>query len=319
MYRLIMTCRNWCFDHGWLEQRRAPLPVISVGNLAVGGTGKTPMVEWLIEALQSMGQRPAVISRGYGRHTHGPLAASPESTASDIGDEPYQIFHKYGNRVPVIVSEDRRKALPLVPEDTTTLVLDDAYQHRYLQRDCNILLTTWQRPYTRDHILPWGRLRESRQGARRADIIVVTKCPADLREQDAEALRTELTLSPDQHLFFATIDYAPLPSSVTSQGEANLVTGIANPEPLIRHLTQQGISIRQHLGFPDHHRFTESDISAIQALPANIPTLTTEKDAARLEGLSPHTLHNKPIPLPIQMRILFNQNDNLINIISRLC
>lgn len=321
MYGLLMTLRNWCFNHGWLEQRKADVPVISVGNLAVGGTGKTPMVEFLLRQLQSRGQHPAVVSRGYGRRTRGPLVANASSTADDIGDEPLQIYRKFGSattadasRVPVIVSEDRRKALPLLAQeapDCDVLLLDDAYQHRYVQRDCNILLTDYHRLYTRDRVLPWGRLREPRRGAQRADIVVVTKCPATLTPQEAEAIRTELALCPAQQLFFATIGYGPLPPELIApvggpQIEVNLLTGIANPGPLLDHLASQGVHIQQHLCYGDHHRFSESERENIKRLASTTFLLTTEKDAARLPDVP-------VMPIPIETRILFDQTDALLS------
>ena len=335
--------RNFLFDHGFLEQRKAPCPVISVGNLAMGGTGKTPMVEHLINITRAAGLFPVVISRGYRRRTRGPLPATPISTASDIGDEPLQIYRKYQGLVPVIVSEDRRKALPYLPEapegQRMVILLDDAFQHRYLQRDCNILLTAYHRLYTRDHVLPFGRLRESRKGARRADVIIVTKCPADLSSEEAEAIRKELSTasglckrpiedtSPSligegwqsaegsfdgvrPPIFFSAIEYAELPPEVKTAGHTSLITGIAHPEPLLEHLAAQGIKVIKHLRYPDHHRFSAADLATIRKL--QLPALTTEKDAARLPDIP------EIYALPIQTKILFNQSDNLNNIILNL-
>ena len=367
--------RTFLFDHGYLEQRKAPCPVISVGNLAMGGTGKTPMVEHLIDMTREAGLFPVVISRGYRRRTRGPLPATPISTVYDIGDEPLQIYHKYQGLIPVIVSEDRRKALPYLPEapegQPMVIILDDAFQHRYLQRDCNILLTTYSRLYTRDHVFPFGRLRESRKGARRADIIIVTKCPADLSTEEAETIRKELSTAsglckrpiedtspslahrtnpfprasgpfPQQGrggeagerpgevaepergqegwqsaegsfdgvrppIFFSAIEYAELPPEVKTAGHTSLITGIAHPEPLLEHLTEQGIKVIKHLRYPDHHRFSNADLATIRKLQQ--PVLTTEKDAARLPNIP------EIYALPIQTKILFNQSDNLNNII----
>lgn len=282
-----MRLRNWCFDHGWLEQRKAEWPVVSVGNLAVGGTGKTPMVELIVEQLRQRGHNPVVVSRGYGRRTKGPLLATAESTADDIGDEPLQIFRHLA--CPVIVSEDRRKALPLIrqwnkahPEaPITVIVLDDAYQHRYLQRDCNILLTDYHRLYTRDHVLPFGRLREPACGAKRADVIVVTKCPPHLTAAEAQSIRRELQAEARQQVVFASISYAELP---TFDEPPVLLTGIANPAPIREHLQSQGIKIARHLQYADHHRFSANDLAEIRAIQA--PIITTAKDATRLPQLS---------------------------------
>lgn len=291
MYSLLMTLRNWYFDHGWLEQRHANMPVVSVGNLAVGGTGKTPMVELIVEELRKRGHQPAVVSRGYGRRTRGPIMASPSSTANELGDEPLQIYRKM--QCPVVVSEDRRKALPLIDQwnaehtesPITILVLDDAYQHRYLWRDYNILLTDYHSLYTRDRVLPLGRLREAQRGAQRAHCVVVTKCPADLSEAEQSDIRKELNLNEKQELHFASIAYEPLPNEVTEATEGvTLVTGIANPKPLLEHLEQQGIHIKQHLAYPDHHRFSADEIEHIAQTKGIV--LTTEKDSVRLPQLS---------------------------------
>lgn len=316
MYRLIMSCRNWCFEHGLLQQQVAPYPVISVGNLSVGGTGKTPMTEWLIRQLLAQHFSPIVISRGYGRKTRGPLLAHNHSTADIIGDEPLQIYRKFAGSVPVIVSEDRRKALPLIamtPElrqkERIVLLLDDAYQHRYLQRDCNILLTPYRRPYTRDHVLPWGRLREGRSGAHRADIIVVTKCPLDLSPLQAEALRLELAPLPHQQVFFSAIGYEDIPEGIRQAPAVTLLTGIADPSPLIEHLQQNGVTIDRHLRYADHHRFTPAEFQRIEESPT--PVITTEKDYARLQPQA--HIH----PIGIHPIILFNQQDILTNTIIR--
>lgn len=316
MYRLIMSCRNWCFEHGLLQQQVAPYPVISVGNLSVGGTGKTPMTEWLIRQLLAQHFSPIVISRGYGRKTRGPLLAHSHSTADMIGDEPLQIYRKFAGSVPVIVSEDRRKALPLIamtPElrqkERIVLLLDDAYQHRYLQRDCNILLTPYRRPYTRDHVLPWGRLRESRKGAHRADIIVVTKCPRNLSPQQAETLQRKLAPLAHQQVFFSTIGYEDIPEEIRHESAVTLLTGIADPSPLVEHLQQNGVTIDRHLRYADHHRFTPAERQQIEESPT--PVITTEKDYARLKPQA--HIH----PIGIHPVILFNQQDILTNTIIR--
>lgn len=308
MYGQVMWLRNKCFDLGWLEQRRMPFPVVSVGNLAVGGTGKTPMVELLVRGLRQRGWYPVVVSRGYGRATHGPLLAESHHTARDIGDEPMQIYRKL--QCPVIVSEDRRKAQPLVEQACASshlkpiVILDDAYQHRYVHRDCNILLTDYGRRYTTDHVLPWGRLRELRVGARRAHIIVVTKCPPTLSETEADAIRAELSPTPGQMVFFSCVDYDAVPRVP----RAMLLTGIANPRPLVEKLKAEGVELTRHMCFPDHHSFTQKELDAISRVSE--PIITTEKDAVRL----PASL--SLLPIGIRSKMLFQSEELYLNTIQ---
>lgn len=305
MYSLIMRLRNWCFDHGWLKQQDVGMPVICVGNLAMGGTGKTPMVELFVDELRRRGHKPAVVSRGYGRKTRGALLVTPESTAEEVGDEPLQICRR--KNCPVVVAEKRIEALPVVrkwnrenPESAITIiVLDDAYQHRYIKRDYNILLTDYSRLYTRDKVIPWGRLREPISGAKRADAIVVTKCPETLSRSEADTIRRELQALPHQRVSFATIDYESLPPLAEP---AVLITGIANPQPIIRHLRSQGIEIAQHLKFADHHRFSSNELQEFARISA--PIITTAKDAARLPAnLSLNILN-------IRTKILYTYAEN---------
>lgn len=278
-----MCLRNWCFERGLLNQQKVDLPVISVGNLAVGGTGKTPMVELIIEELRARGYNPAVVSRGYGRKTSGPIMVAPSSTAIEVGDEPLQIYHHMG--CPVFVAEKRLEAVPLIEKwnaqhtviPINVIVLDDAFQHRYIKRDFNILLTDYHRLYTRDRVLPWGRLRESRTGAKRADIIVVTKCPPCLSRDEAFAIRKELNPLAHQQVVFCTIAYRPLPEFKESPV---LITGIANPQPILDHLRDSGIKISEHLRFPDHHIFSLDELKKIKAI--SVPIITTAKDAVRI-------------------------------------
>lgn len=287
VYDFLMYLRNWCFDHGLLKQQKVELPVISVGNLSMGGTGKTPMVELIVEELRSRGHRPCVVSRGYGRKTKGPLMATPASTSADIGDEPFQMYRSLN--CPVIVAEKRLKAIPLIKawnlqntnDAITCIVLDDAYQHRFIRRDCNILLTDYHRLFTRDRVLPWGSLREPRCGAGRADIIIVTKCPENLSKSESDRIIKEIGPELHQQVYFATIAYDELPDTITKAHEGvTLITGIANPQPILEYLQEQGIKIKSHYCFSDHHTFSCKEIEQFRSIDGKI--LTTAKDAARL-------------------------------------
>lgn len=320
LYAAAMQVRNALFDCGLLASRSYPLPVVGVGNLAVGGTGKTPHTEYLVRLLRDR-LHVAVLSRGYGRRTKGFRLADDGTTAAGIGDEPAQIHRKFPD-VTVCVDErrchgiDRLRGLLREP---FCVLLDDAFQHRHVRPGLQILLTDYSRPYTRDHVMPEGRLRERAAGARRADIIVVTKCPPDLARDEAESLRHELCPTERQRVFFSCMAYgAPrpvfpeAPAEMPRTPEMLVVTGIARPAPLLRHLGKGGARLR-HMAFADHHSFGRADIDRINAYFDTAPDtqpvgLTTEKDAERLRGaaqlLSP-AAHHGLYAVPIEVRFLF--------------
>ena len=299
LWGLIVWLRGKLFDWGWLPSRSFPLPVICVGNLAVGGTGKTPHVEHILRLLHAHGYRVAMLSRGYGRKTKGYVLAGDNHTAEDIGDEPLQIRRNCPFAT-VAVCERRvegiGRLLQLTPAPQV-VVLDDAYQHRYVRAGFNVLLTAASRLYTDDHLLPWGRLREPAGAARRAQAIVVTKCPADYRPA--------LKVLPGQALFYSRICYGTLQSWKAPQSayqnaasadtaplfagqKVLLVTGIAHPEPLIRHVEACGAASVDALSFPDHHAFSRRDAELINSRygqSAATCVLTTQKDATRLQAI----------------------------------
>src|SRR5579872_18276 len=240
VYALIITVRNWAFDRKILSSAAFNLPVIGVGNLAVGGTGKSPMVELLIRTLKDH-YEIAVLSRGYKRKTRGYALAGPQSTALDIGDEPMQFHSKFPD-VAVAVGEERIVAIPQLLHDrpdTRVILLDDAFQHRTVRAGLNILLTDYSNLFTRDWWLPSGDLRDALSSYRRADIIVVTKCPEDLAEDNRRSIANEIGPRPHQELFFSSIRYGT-PYHITRRTETRiddsvevlLITGIANPAPL---------------------------------------------------------------------------------------
>lgn len=318
LYDAITRLRNWCFDHGILPQRQFPLPIVGVGNLAVGGTGKTPHTELLVAHLLSQQLRVGVLSRGYGRQTQGFRWVTPDSTASEVGDEPLQMRTRFAStRVDFAVCENRVRGIYLMTAaaDYDIIVLDDAFQHRYVRPRCNILLTTFDRLYIDDHLLPYGRLRERSTGAQRAQIIIVTKCPADLTPQKRKTIEKRLgkTGTP---VFFTTIQYAPLPTIE----KALLVTGIAHPTPLRKHLQDLGISF-EHLTFPDHHNFTPADRQKIIAQAETMPCLlTTQKDAVRLAELHlPAHINQKVVTINITPKFLFDAEENFFKSLHSLC
>lgn len=302
LYAGVAAVRNWLYDRGTWPSTGAAVPLINVGNLRVGGTGKTPHVAWVVEQLLDLGQQPAILSRGYGRATKGFRRATAADTAATIGDEPWQHFHGFQGRVPVVVDEDRRHGLAelaqLVPE-ISAVVLDDAYQHRRVRPDLNILLTEQARPFWQDHVLPAGRLRESRTGARRADVIIVTKCPPDLPEAERQRLEQQVRryARPRALVLFSGYEYGALQPVFGAESQLPgpgapvvLLTGIAQPEPLRTELLRRGYQVVQHHSFADHHAFTAAELQRIGAgLPAGATILTTEKDAARLREPAVHT------------------------------
>ena len=295
IFGLVATLRGKCFDWGILKERSFPIPLICVGNLAVGGTGKTPHVELILRLLHQHGYAVGMLSRGYGRKTRGFLLAEDHHTARDIGDEPYQVKCNCPYAT-VAVCEKRvigvEKLMQLRPE-LDVIVLDDAFQHRYVKPGLNILLTDANRLYVNDHFLPWGRLREGAKAARRAQVVVVTKCDG--------IRRPPLQVENAQQLYYSHIAYAPLQPFVSFAVEENssapavvagrnvmLITGIANPKPLQMHLIGIGASHVKVLAFPDHHVFTETDINRMNQTFASLPdalAITTQKDATRLSLL----------------------------------
>lgn len=319
IYWLIIGVRNFLYDKGVLKTSSFGLPMICVGNLSVGGTGKSPMVEYLIRQL-SPEFRLATLSRGYKRKTRGYALANENTTALEIGDEPMQFHLKFPD-VPVAVGEDRIEAVAQLLQDrpaTELIILDDALQHRAIRAGLNILLTDYSNLYTRDFYLPTGDLRDLKSSARRAHAVVVTKCPPDISEERREKIRRELNLKAGQELFFACMDYAQpyhILSSETRElspyDEVLLVTGIANPRPLQQYL-EEVCGSYQLQAFSDHHIFTIDDLRDIKKRFQSMASgsgliLTTEKDAVRLIKFK-NELAGLPLyVIPVQHQILFGE------------
>lgn len=292
LYGVVMRLRNALFDLGVLRQREFDLTVVSVGNLTVGGTGKTPMVEYLLGKV-GRHRRVAMLSRGYGRKTKGFVVASEGVSAREIGDEPMQIWLKFP-RVAVAVDADRVRGIDRLRhliEGLDVVILDDAYQHRYVKPTWSVLLMDYGRKIYEDHLLPWGDLRESARGVERAHAVVVTKCPRAISSAERDEVRRRLRLRDDQALFFATIEN-DAPHAVFDfaregdRGPVVLVTGIGNPKPLEDHLKGRYGDDLRVMRFDDHHDFTDEDLDCMarEAESARM-MLTTEKDACRLRGL----------------------------------
>ena len=308
LYGLFMAVRNILFDLGILPSKSFPKPVISVGNLSFGGTGKTPQIEYLVRLL--IPRMPvATLSRGYGRKSSGYIEASRRSNAKYIGDEPLQMLKKFEG-LRVAVDEKRSRGVQRLFDrhpDLGVVLLDDAFQHRYVKPGLSILLTDYHKPYSEDHVLPSGTLREFPSGARRADIVVVTKTPKIFSPITRRRIIEELNLHSRQHIFFSYIHYGdPVPvfdQALTFPAKVInilLVTGIANDGPLREHLERQ-CSELVPMRYGDHHRYTVRDAEAIVKKFNDLPTqkkvlVTTEKDAMRLKtpALIPY-LKNLPL------------------------
>lgn len=325
VYGTVVYIRNKMFDKHILEQVEFDIPVVSVGNLTVGGTGKTPHVEHLVRSLEAH-YNIAIVSRGYKRTTRGYVLANAKSTPDTIGDEPYQMYQKFGSFVKVAVCEKRTEAIKNLRKEfpeINLVILDDAFQHRYIKPKVSILLMDYNRPIHSDHLLPLGRLRESDHGMERADIIIVTKCPAQLTPIDMRLLFKELAIRPFQKLFFSRYNYqslrpvfpddSPYRASLDSLSEDDrvlLLTGIAHPRYFVRHFKQFPFK-KKVCHFPDHHKFTRSDIDRISGIFDDMKgkrkiIITTEKDAVRLSNNPYYPQHLKAVTyfLPIEVDIL---------------
>lgn len=338
IYGLGVWIRNLLFDTGMIKSRTFDVPVISVGNITVGGSGKTPHVEYLIRLLHDK-TKVAVLSRGYKRKSKGYRLAGPNTTMKEIGDEPYQMLQKFKD-IHIAVNANRCKGIETLmqsPEtkDTGLVLLDDAYQHRYVKPGLNILLVDYHRLIIYDKLLPAGRLREPKEGKNRADIVIITKCPKDLKPMSFRVLRRAMALYPWQQLYFTTIeheDLVPLFPEGNETPDCNnmpnvlLLTGIASPEQIMNDMKAHCKSITP-MTFADHHLFTPSDIEAInmayKMMPKPAVIITTEKDATRLEcvnGLSEEVRKNIYVQ-PIKVSFMLDEeekfNNNIIDYVRK--
>jgi tetraacyldisaccharide 4'-kinase len=327
VYALIIIVRNWCFDKKIFSTATFNLPIICVGNLAVGGTGKSPMVEFLIKRLKDQFE-VAVLSRGYKRKTKGYALADGDTTALDIGDEPMQFHTKFPD-VAIAVGEERVVAVPQLLHDrpaTRAIILDDAFQHRSVQAGFNILLTDYNNLFTRDWFLPTGDLRDQKKSARRADIIVVTKCNKDFSLKERNDAIREIDPLTSQQVFFSFIEYGKPYHIISGNGmeitdklEVLLITGIASPAPLKRFLDERTQAYYE-MDYSDHHIFSIDDLKNMIKRFNNIQAkekiiLTTEKDAVRLTKFKQEM---KDIPLfviPIEPGFLFHDEKRFTDLI----
>ncbi|MDR1113158.1 MAG: tetraacyldisaccharide 4'-kinase, partial [Bacteroidales bacterium] len=330
LYGALLRLRRRLFRCGIRKSYTATVPVISVGNLCLGGSGKTPHTEYLIRLLLPY-YKIATLSRGYKRKTKGAWLASqlPQSNADTLGDEPFLYHYKYDNCL-VAVSERRQAGIELLQKhypNLQAILLDDAYQHLSVKRDINILLTEYAYPWFQDFVLPAGRLREPRSAAKDADIVIVTKCSPSLSEEEAHLFAQKLKLLPHQQLFFTAFQYKDMypfsekarSTTLTPETPLLALTGIAHPQSFLCHLAQHYSQIRS-MAFPDHHRFTPADLQRITEAATTIPNtaiITTEKDAMRLllpEAKKVVSLLSVFI-LPIEVKFLFEKETHFNRLI----
>lgn len=308
-YWLVLNLRHRRYHSGKKSRASFPMPVVSVGNITVGGTGKTPMAEYLIELL-SADHRVAVLSRGYRRRTRGFRMVETTSTAEAAGDEPLQIKRKYPQTLVAVDANRKRgiETLLTLPNPPQAMILDDGFQQLDVRPSHNLLLISYERPINRDRLLPFGRLRDLPKRVADADAVIFTKCPDWLDEADRERLRTENKIAPEQPVFFTRMDYGEPKAVFEGVGnnryiyakEVILFTGIANPKPLVASLTDRYEQIWQK-HFPDHHYFTRGDLRVLWRAARMHPLsvlMTTEKDAQRL-------LHNRYVPDAMKERLFY--------------
>jgi tetraacyldisaccharide 4'-kinase len=327
LYWLGIGIRNWLYDRHILKSSAFGLPLVCVGNLAAGGTGKSPMVEYLVDKLRTK-FRVATLSRGYKRKTQGYALANPSTTALEIGDEPMQ-FHLKFPEIPVAVGESRLEAIPQLLHDrpeTEIIILDDAFQHRSIRAGLNILLTEREQLFTRDFFLPVGTLRDQKKSARRAQVIIVTKCDPEMDQQEREIVIRELSPVRGQVVFFTTLDYGQLfhiihrdQALLNSGLSVLLVTGIANPIPLQRFITNASGRV-ETMHYSDHHLYTIDDLREIKKRFEKLEgdhkiIVSTEKDAVRLYKFQSE-LENLPVYIiPVRHRFLFNEEEGFLGTI----
>ncbi|MGQ9620153.1 MAG: tetraacyldisaccharide 4'-kinase [Bacteroidales bacterium] len=338
IYGFITWFKNFLYNTEILTSREFTLPVICVGNITVGGTGKTPHCEYLVNLLKDR-FKIALLSRGYRRSTKGFIIANPSSSTEEIGDEPAQIYLKNPD---IIVAVDRKRVRGIENilrerPDTEVIILDDGFQHRRLIPGLSILLTDYNRLMINDYLLPYGELRESLRNMHRADIILVTKCPSGLTPIQRRIVVKDMRKAPYQDLYFTSYIYGPLmpvfsgkisgtktsfPEEEAGKTDVLLVTGVANPDPLVEHVGKKFKEVK-HLRFRDHYRYTENDIFRIFDSYSSITStkkiiVTTEKDAVRLKELInivPPEMRKSFYYIPVTIHFLNNDNEKFNNLI----
>lgn len=332
IYRMITGVRNFLFDMKILKSESFVLPVISVGNITVGGTGKTPFTEYLISEL-SRHFKIACLSRGYRRRTKGFIIARTDSSPEETGDEPYQIKRKFPETI-IACDTDRRRGirkLMALPHPPEVIILDDGFQHRYVKADKHIVLVDYNRPIYRDHLLPMGRLRESAKNIRRADYIIVTKCPDIVKPIDIRLIIKNLNIRPYQKIFFSCMRYKNVRSlsevaNFLPPNPKNIlcITGIASPEPYYKYLKSTYNCNIHPVKYPDHHWYSSKDWEYIGKKFENLPKenrfiFTTEKDAVRMQNFDiPRPLKENIFYIPIEPVFIHNKRNLIKELYDRI-
>lgn len=332
IYHGFVSMRNSMYDNRVLKSCRFDVPVVSIGNITVGGTGKTPHTELIVNMLRDK-FHITILSRGYKRKTKGYYRATAQSTVAEVGDEPKQMARKFSEDVKVVVCEDRAEGIRRIIDedkaDNTMIILDDAYQHRSVSPAVNILLIDYNRPIFEDHFLPWGDLRESAKESSRANIVIVTKCPPDIKPIDRRVFARHVGLMPSQSIFFTSFLYQPMKAvfdgcgniepSLTPQTQVLLLTGIANTKTIEEYVHKSLSKNVTHIKFKDHHNFSKKDIAKIENTFASLQgddkiIVTTEKDAMRLNEIdfSPE-IKQRMYYLPIEVSFVFDDELELKN------
>lgn len=313
LYYLITVVRNILYDLSFYKTTKFQVPTIGIGNLAVGGTGKSPMVEYLIDLL-SKKYSIATLSRGYGRNTKSFIIANEKSTHSDIGDEPLQFYNKYNN---IIVCVDNNRVnginnLLQINKPPSVILLDDCFQHRKLTLGLSILLTDYSNLFSNDYVLPFGNLREPASSSRRADIVIVTKCPKNIDEIRKNKIKNKLNLKLSQKLFFSSIEYSKSVIFNNTKTQFNnfikdkfiLVTGLASSDQIVDYLANNKCDF-EHKEFNDHHDYILKDFEKVNP---SLNILTTEKDYAKLIKILPkRKIYYLPITVNIDSNKLFDK------------
>ena len=315
-YSIYSSFRNLLFDIGIIDSIEYKIPTIGIGNISTGGTGKSIIVDYIIEKFKT-NKKITTLSRGYNRKTKGYVHASEKSNAYEIGDEPFQFFSKHPE-INVVVCEDRRKGMNIILNNlpnTELCIWDDVFQHRFVKPGLMILATTFQYPFYKDEILPIGNLRENKESSKRADLILVTKCPEDLKTKDKEMFIEALNPTDNQKVFFSTLTYKQKIKS--NSGEVNidklgegdfiLVTGIADSSHLVNFLKSKDFNFK-HLKYSDHYNFNKPSIDKIRSLSNGKIVLTTEKDYGRLRP----KINDREI-FYVEVSMIFNTELNEFN------
>ncbi len=313
LYYAVIFLRNWLFDAGFMKSVSPKVLTINVGNLSLGGTGKTPHVEYLVRLLSEK-YKISTLSRGYGRKTKGFILANEQATAETIGDEPMQYYLKFKDKINVIVCENRVEGVNEIQKkfaDNQIVVLDDAFQHRKIAPYFNLLLSDYNKPFYEDSLVPFGRLRDIRNSTKRADLVIISKCPSLLTEQEKEKIRNEVWAytKADVPVFFSKIHYQEITGYNTKNvfettKNIGVLTAIAKPEVFVKYLSEKNLSIEKTFDFPDHHAFTRKDIDKIiKENNENLQIITTEKDMVKLKPQLSENEIKRFFYVPIEIKI----------------